>query len=145
LPRPKAKPPRKHGIKSTPKNPAPLALNPKPKVRSKAALPPSTFVLSKGAKPGTLVLKFQATGDLVFDTRAPFVIELNPALPLKVSPSVITRSEWPRSGPQQLVLSYSGASTNKNNVILGKAAYTVCTQRTKECRKQKVPISLTFR
>jgi hypothetical protein len=145
MPTPSPRPPRVRGVRTKPKNTTPILIAPKPVATAKPAIPPSTFEISKSSKPGKLVLKYKANvSNLDFDTRAPFVIQLVPQGTLKVTPLVVTRSDWPKTGPQQIELSYSGADSAKVNTIIGKAAYTVCVHQTKECRKQKVPIVFHF-
>jgi len=146
--RPSPKPPRVRGVHTKPKHVSTIVIAPKPGPSSKPVRetpPPSTFELSKASKPGRLILKFKANiPNLDFDARAPFVIQLVPTAALKLTPSVITRSDWPKTGPQQMEIAYEGADKTKDNIILGKAAFTVCVHQSKECRKQKVPIVFHF-
>lgn len=145
LPKPSPKPPRVKGVHTKTKTPPqPLVLAPKSLMKRAVPPPPTGFILSKSSA-GKLLLKYYANNPgFDFDTRAPFVIQLNVNEPLKLNPSVITRENWPK-GATQMVLNYQSASTTKDNVILGKAAYTVCERKTKECRRAKVPIELRFR
>lgn len=145
MPSPTPKRPRVRGVHTKPKNTVPVMIAPKAKVgaTAKPVVPPATFELSKSAKPGKLVVKYKANiSNLDFDMRAPFVIQLVPQGALKVTPLVITRSDWPKNGAFEL--SYEGADKTKDNTIIGKAAFTVCVHQTKECRKQKVPIVFHF-
>jgi hypothetical protein len=146
MPSPRPKRHRVRGVHTKPKNTSPVVIAPKAGVGATArpVVPPATFELSKSAKPGKLILKYKANiSNLEFDSRAPFVIQLVPQGALKVTPLVVTRSDWPKNGAFEL--SYQGASKSKDNVIIGKAAFTVCVHQTKECRKQKVPLVFRFK
>jgi len=103
--------------------------------------PDTSFKLSP-AGPGKLLLAFEATNpQYELSTQGGFVIQLATDEGVTITPSLITRENWPKDN--KLTLSYSGAiPPGEPMIVQGKAVYSACDKRTKNCKKVLSPFSL---
>jgi hypothetical protein len=123
----------------------PIVIHPKPLVPAKN-LPPllGSFSLSKSA-PGKLTLVFRTNSPKwELSAKSRMLIQLNPPEGLEIEPSIITRDGWPKNS-NQLVLTYKSTRAGKEILLQGAAAYSICERATKECRKARNAINLTFK
>ncbi len=101
--------------------------------RQKGKPPATTFHLSQEGK--VLTLSFVAN-DPNFDLnlRKPLSIHMDSDEHLELEPSIISHVDWPKQG-NSLTIKMKGAAAGQNNVVLGKAHYTICHKTTHNCLK----------
>jgi hypothetical protein len=92
-----------------------------------------------------LILKFKAQQpDLRLSHNHPIVVDLVTDYPFQLNPTTILTEEWPKDS-DQIPLKATGAKPGRLNRILGKAAYTYCDEKTKECNSVLTPIFYSYK
>jgi hypothetical protein len=116
--------------------PASISIQPKP-------VP--AFTASKGLTYFEIIDQDKTQLILRFRTRDPklhlshnhsIAIQLITDDPFRVEPSIILTSEWPKNS-EQISIKMSNPKPHAQNRIIGEAAYTYCSQQTKQCTKAK--------
>jgi hypothetical protein len=103
---------------------------------------PSRFEIARIAGRATeLELRFTSRDPgLKLDSSAPMVIQLNTPSSLKLEPSIITGSQWPKGATKMFVKLKSAVA--RGTWIEGDASYTVCKGST--CRQAQSSIRADF-
>lgn len=116
--------------KTDPSPPQPVVLG---RPRSKGKPPATIFHLSQEGK--VLTLSFVAHDpNYDLNLRKPLSIQMDSEEHLELEPSIVSHVDWPKNG-NSITIKFKGAAAGQNNVVLGKAHYTICHKKTHNCLK----------
>ncbi len=84
---------------------------------------------------GQLFLKFMSQDlSLHLSHTRPIVIDLMPRPPLRLEPTLILKTDWPKNS-NQIPIKISGTENHETYFISGRATYSYCDQKTGVCTK----------